>query len=84
MARGDTLKQIAKDISYEENVYPHVAEEIIKSQFKLVADVMIEGSTRPVRLRHLGVFVAKKRFREFSTLKEYFSIYGTNKKKFGK
>ena len=83
MARVKQLREIAAIIAEERGMYIHVVEEIIKSQFKYVEEYMKAGYTFPVRLINLGVFLPKKRFREFNTIKEYYQAHGYNKERPG-
>ena len=39
---------------------------IIKSQFEYLAKHMKEGKIEPVRLKNLGVFLVKPRFKKFN------------------
>ena len=81
MARVKQLKEIASIIAEDKNMHIHAVEEIIKSQFKYVEEHLKSGSTYPVRLINLGVFVVKKRFRDFQFIKDYFTVHGHHKEK---
>lgn len=51
--------EIYKEIGGELNIPPTEVEKVVKSQFKLVAEVMKEGKFRPIRLPYFGVFFVR-------------------------
>jgi len=81
MARYKQIRDLALIIADEFDMYPHIAEEIILSEFKYIKSYMEQGFTYSVRVANLGLLKPRKRFTKFNTIKEYFIAYGSNKKR---
>ena len=80
MPRQRVIKDVAKEIADEFDMYEYVIEEIINSQFRYVINYMEEGYTYPIRLTKLGAIMPLKRFRKYSRIKDYFKEHGNTKK----
>ena len=58
------LKDVIKKLSLENGVSTHVAEMVVKSQFKLLLQEAAKEELNPVRLIYLGVFGVKPKRKE--------------------
>ena len=58
------LKDVIKKLSLENGVSAHVAEMVVKSQFKLLLQEAAKEELNPVRLIYLGVFGVKPKRKE--------------------
>lgn len=84
MEKYHPIRSITRDLAYELDMYDHIVEAIIKSQFMFVREEMQKGTIRPIRLLHLGCFTVCDRFAKAGGIKKYFEKHGSNKKELSK
>tara|TARA_R100001244_G_C5102368_1_gene119130 strand:+ start:263 stop:496 length:234 start_codon:yes stop_codon:yes gene_type:complete len=54
------MDQVIKDLAKKYKISVFEVEQIIKSQFSFVKNVIEQGDFKSVRLKHLGLFTVKK------------------------
>jgi len=54
------MDKIVKALAKKYNLTAFEVEQIVKSQFSFIKNVIEEGDFKSVRLKHLGLFTVKK------------------------